>query len=103
MLFNPPFLLGAPKDHRDAAWRSVDGARRFAVGLGEHLAPGGAAFVLLSSFGDACALFETELRANGFRLGGLRAAPVRQRDVDDRARDAGAARMTPPERGGECC
>ena len=24
--------------------------------------------VLLSSFGDACALFESELRAHGFRL-----------------------------------
>jgi len=68
VLFNPPFLLGAPKDHRDAAWRSEDVARRFAAGLGEHLAPGGAALVLLSSFGDACALFEAELRVHGFRL-----------------------------------
>jgi release factor glutamine methyltransferase len=68
VLFNPPFLVGAPKDHRDAAWRSEDGAHRFADGLGEHLAPGGAALVLLSSFGDACALYEAELRANGFGL-----------------------------------
>ena len=68
VLFNPPFLIGAPKDHRDAAWRSDDAARRFAAGLGEHLEPHGAALVLLSSFGDACALFETELHANGFRL-----------------------------------
>lgn len=68
VLFNPPFLLGAPKDDRDAAWRSADGARRFAAGLSGHLVPGGAALVLLSSFGDACALFESELRANGFRL-----------------------------------
>lgn len=68
VLFNPPFLLGAPKDHRDAAWRSADAARRFAAGLGAHLAPGGAALVLLSSFGDACALYEAELRVNGFRL-----------------------------------
>jgi HemK-related putative methylase len=68
VLFNPPFLLGTPKDHRDAAWRSVDVARRFALGLEEHLAPSGEALVLLSSFGDACALFETELRANGFAL-----------------------------------
>jgi release factor glutamine methyltransferase len=68
VLFNPPFLVGAPKDHRDAAWRSVDAARRFALGLEEHLAPRGEALVLLSSFGDACALFETELRANGFAL-----------------------------------
>ena len=63
VLFNPPFLLGAPKDHRDAAWRSNDAARRFAAGLGEHLTTGGAALVLLSSFGDACPLFEAELRA----------------------------------------
>jgi HemK-related putative methylase len=68
VLFNPPFLVGAPKDHRDAAWRSEDAAHRFAAGLGEHLKPGGAALVLLSSFGDACALFEAELRATGFRL-----------------------------------
>jgi HemK-related putative methylase len=68
VLFNPPFLLGVPKDDRDAAWRSSDAARRFAVGLGDHLKPGGAALVLLSSFGDACALFESELRSRGFAL-----------------------------------
>lgn len=68
VLFNPPFLLGAPKDERDAAWRSNDTARRFAAGLGDHLEPHGAALVMLSSFGDACALFESELRSNGFQL-----------------------------------
>lgn len=68
VLFNPPFYLGAPKDERDAAWRSNDAAQRFAAGLAEHLEPNGAALVLLSSFGDACALYESELRANGFRL-----------------------------------
>ena len=68
VLFNPPFLIGAPEDHRDAAWRSEDAARRFAAGLGEHLSARGAALVLLSSFGDACVLFEAELRAHGFRL-----------------------------------
>jgi HemK-related putative methylase len=68
VLFNPPFLVGAPKDHRDAAWRSVDSAQRFSLGLEQHLAPSGEALVLLSSFGDACVLFETELRANGFDL-----------------------------------
>jgi HemK-related putative methylase len=68
VLFNPPFLIGIPKDHRDAAWRSEDTARRFAAGLGDHLVPGGTALVLLSSFGDACPLFESELRSNGFRL-----------------------------------
>jgi HemK-related putative methylase len=68
VLFNPPFLLGVPKDHRDAAWRSNDTAQRFAAGLCDHLMPGGAALVLLSTFGDACAIFETELRASGFHL-----------------------------------
>ena len=68
VLFNPPFLLGAPKDEGDAAWRSTDIAQRFAARLGDHLKPGGTALVLLSSFGDACALFESELRAHGFRL-----------------------------------
>jgi len=68
VLFNPPFLVGVPKDHRDAAWRSVDAAHRFSAGLEDHLAPRGEALVLLSSFGDACALFETELRARGFDL-----------------------------------
>ena len=68
VLFNPPFLLGEPKDDRDAAWRSNDAARRFAARLGDHLEPRGAALVLLSSFGDACMLFESELRSNGFAL-----------------------------------
>jgi methylase of polypeptide subunit release factors len=68
VLFNPPFYLGAPKDDRDAAWRSNDAAHRFSAGLADCLAPGGVALVLLSSFGDACALFESELRANGYQL-----------------------------------
>jgi HemK-related putative methylase len=68
VLFNPPFYLGIPKDDRDAAWRSSGVAQRFAAELGQHLAPAGVALVLLSSFGDACALFESELRGNGFQL-----------------------------------
>lgn len=68
VLFNPPFLLGMPKDARDAAWRSNDAATRFAAGLTEHLAPNGTALILLSSFGDACTLYEAELRARGFLL-----------------------------------
>jgi len=68
VLFNPPFLAGAPKDARDAAWRSSDLPHRFAAGLAGHLHPGGTALVLLSSFGDACPAYEAELRANGFRL-----------------------------------
>lgn len=68
VLFNPPFIVGTPKDDRDAAWRSSDLAPRFAAGLADHLKPGGTTLLLLSSFGDACALFESELRRQGFRL-----------------------------------
>ena len=68
VLFNPPFFVGAPKDDRDAAWRSSDAARRFSAGLGDHLNPGGVALLLLSSLGDGCALFESGLRAHGFAL-----------------------------------
>jgi HemK-related putative methylase len=52
ILFNPPFLRGAPRDDRDRAWRSSDIAERFAAGLGARLGPGGSALVLLSTFGD---------------------------------------------------
>ena len=68
VLFNPPFLVGTPKDARDAAWRSSDVPQRFAAGLAAHLKPRGSALVLLSSFGDACPRYEAELRARGFRL-----------------------------------
>ncbi|HVJ31362.1 MAG TPA: methyltransferase [Gammaproteobacteria bacterium] len=68
VLFNPPFIVGAPKDARDAAWRSSDLPQRFASGLAAHLKSGGAALVLLPSFGDACPRYEAELRASGFRL-----------------------------------
>jgi release factor glutamine methyltransferase len=53
ILFNPPFLRGRPRDDRDRAWRSLDIAERFAAGVPAHLAPGGAALVVLSSFGGA--------------------------------------------------
>jgi release factor glutamine methyltransferase len=68
ILFNPPFYVGTPRDDRDAAWRSSDAVERFAAGLADHLSPGGAAYVLLSTFGDGCALLETQLRARGFAL-----------------------------------
>jgi HemK-related putative methylase len=68
VLFNPPFIVGAPEDARDAAWRSSDLPQRFAAELAAHLKPGGSALVLLSSFGDACPRYEAELRASGFRL-----------------------------------
>jgi release factor glutamine methyltransferase len=53
ILFNPPFLRGPPRDDRDRAWRSSDVAERFAAGLDGQLKPGGCAWILLSSFGDA--------------------------------------------------
>src|SRR5215469_2503499 len=56
--FNPPFLRGAPLSDRDRAWRSVDVAERFAAGLSDHLKPGGAALVVLSTFGNARVFLE---------------------------------------------
>jgi HemK-related putative methylase len=67
ILFNPPFLLGAPRDDRDRAWRSNDVAERFAAGLGGHLKPGASALVLLSTFGDAH-LFLEGFRRHGFAI-----------------------------------
>ena len=66
VLFNPPFCSGEPRDARDAAWRSADLPPRFARELDAHLAPGGEALLLLSSFGDACPKFERELQRQGF-------------------------------------
>ena len=66
VFFNPPFLLGEPRDARDAAWRGAGLAERFAAGLAEHLRPGGVALLLLSSWGDACPLFVDELARRGF-------------------------------------
>jgi HemK-related putative methylase len=68
VLFNPPFLIGDPRDARDAAWRSRDAARGFATQLAAHLNPRGRALLLLSSFGDASRRFEAELREAGFTL-----------------------------------
>jgi release factor glutamine methyltransferase len=62
VLFNPPFLLGTPRDDRDRAWRSNDVAERFAAGLGAHLKPDGFALVLLSTFGDAPVFLEEFLK-----------------------------------------
>ena len=67
VLFNPPFVRGAPKDSRDGAWRSSDVAERFAAGLRAHLKPGGAALVLLSTFGDG-RFFLKEFHNQGFKI-----------------------------------
>jgi HemK-related putative methylase len=67
VLFNPPFVREAPRDHRDQAWRSSDVAERFAAGLAAHLKPGGAALVLLSTFGD-CGAFLREFQNHRFEI-----------------------------------
>ena len=66
VFFNPPFLLGEPRDARDAAWRGAGVAEAFAAGLKEHLRPSGMALLLLSSWGNACPLFVDELARRGF-------------------------------------
>jgi HemK-related putative methylase len=67
ILFNPPFVQGAPQDDRDRAWRSNDVAQRFAAGLGAHLKSGGVALVLLSTFGDGRVFLE-EFRKQNFEI-----------------------------------
>jgi len=67
VLFNPPFVKGAPRDDRDRAWRSNDIPERFAAGLRAHLKPEGAALVLLSSFGDG-GLFLEEFCKRGLEI-----------------------------------
>lgn len=67
ILFNPPFLRGAPRDDRDRAWRSSDIAERFAAGLGARLRPGGSALVLLSTFGDG-RFFLEEFAKRGLQI-----------------------------------
>ena len=79
ILFNPPFLRGTPRDDRDRAWRSPDIAERFAAGLGDHLKPGGAALLLLSTFGEA-GVFLEEFRTRGFAISVL----AQQRFVNER-------------------
>ncbi len=90
VLFNPPFLRGAPSDDRDRAWRSRDVAERFAAGLAGRLKPGGFALVLLSTFGDA-PHFLQEFRRNGFAVSVLAA----RRFINERL---AVFQLTPPER-----
>lgn len=67
ILFNPPFVIGEPRNDRDRAWRSTDVAQRFAQGLIRHLKPGGAALLLLSTYGDAAA-FLRPLLDGGYHI-----------------------------------
>ncbi len=67
VLFNPPFLRGAPAGPLGCAFFSDDIAQRFAAGLRRHLAPGGYALLLLSSIGQT-AEFLQALRWRCFRI-----------------------------------
>src|ERR1700722_12880105 len=89
ILFNPPFLRGAPRDDRDRAWRSSDVAERFAAGLGAHLKPGASALVLLSTFGDA-GRFLAELSKHDFAIAEL----AERRFVNERL---AIFKLTPPD------
>jgi methylase of polypeptide subunit release factors len=64
ILFNPPFLVGEPRNDRDRAWRATGVAERFAQGLGQHLKPGGAALLLLSTYGDPAVFLGALLERN---------------------------------------
>jgi HemK-related putative methylase len=70
VLWNPPFFRGRPRSNFDLAWRATDVMERFAAGLPEVLAPGGAALVLVSTDGDAegMAGMVAALAAHGFAL-----------------------------------
>ena len=65
ILFNPPYYRGVPRDALDWAWRAPDVVERFAAGLEAHLAPGGAALLVLSSDGEAPS-FLRALAEHGF-------------------------------------
>lgn len=67
VLFNPPFLYGAPQNDGDRAWRSTDVAQRFAGQLRNHLTPSGYALVLLSSYGGARAFID-QFHRHGFGM-----------------------------------
>jgi HemK-related putative methylase len=87
--FNPPFLRGLPRSDRDRAWRSTDVAERFAAGLRDHLKPGGAALVVLSTFGNGQAFLD-QLRQRGFAISVL----AERRFVNERL---AVFRLEPPD------
>jgi HemK-related putative methylase len=64
VLFNPPYLHGAPRTLLDRAFFSSDVVQRFAADLASHLTTGGHALVLLSSHADVPALLAS-FRAHG--------------------------------------
>lgn len=64
VLFNPPFRTGEARNDRERAWLANGVGERFAEGLGRHLRAGGAALLLLSTYGDARVFLEP-LRRKG--------------------------------------
>ncbi|HVN46282.1 MAG TPA: HemK2/MTQ2 family protein methyltransferase [Steroidobacteraceae bacterium] len=91
VIFNPPFLCGAPRSDRDRAWRSMDVAERFAAQLSDHLKPNGRALVVLSTFGNA-RLFLEQVRRVGVAISVL----AERRFVNERLAVFG---LEPPHRG----
>ncbi len=75
VLFNPPYLRGTPRNALEQAFWATDVVERFAAGLRDHLAPGGAALVLLSTIGDTTSFLKT------FRDHGFAAAVVAERKL----------------------
>jgi release factor glutamine methyltransferase len=65
ILFNPPYLPGAPASVFEQALRSQGLAERFAAGLASHLSRDGHTLLLLSSIGDEAGWLEP-LRRHGF-------------------------------------
>ena len=70
ILFNPPFKTGEARNDRDRAWRASGLGERFAEELDRHLKPGGAALLLLSTYGDAQVFLEP-LRRGGHGISPL--------------------------------
>lgn len=67
IIFNPPYLIGSPRNELEIALKSPDMARRFCAEASRYLAPNGIAYVVLSSAG-AEEIFVRELEANRFEL-----------------------------------
>jgi release factor glutamine methyltransferase len=67
VLFNPPFYRGRPRDLADNAWRGIGVFERFTQGLDSALAPGGRAFLVLSSDGAGDELLKL-LAQVGFQI-----------------------------------
>lgn len=67
VLFSLPKFRGTPTSTFEQSWRSPDVIDRLAAGLPEMLAPGGAAYFVLTSHGD-CEGMLNGLAASGMRV-----------------------------------